>query len=64
MNECVYDENGHLVDDDSKYASCQGTPDIYGEDSPMSHTFLDPGGIAAHGIPAAASLLHACTGEK
>jgi RHS repeat-associated protein len=49
MNECFYDENDNLVDDNHPYAGCQGTPDQYdGHGSLLDkimHTGPDSGGI-------------------
>ena len=53
MNECFYDKNGNLVDQNHKFSKCGGTPDMYsGETDPIKHTFVDPGGIVEQGAPA------------
>lgn len=50
QNECFYDETGKLVDDKHPYSGCKGTPNSYDSASdPLSHTFLDPGGIMSAG---------------
>ena len=53
IGECFYDIVGTLVDECHQNAQCGGTPNQYGKDSPLAHTFLDAGGIVRSGIPAA-----------
>ncbi|MEQ9486944.1 DUF4280 domain-containing protein [Coleofasciculus sp. F4-SAH-05] len=51
--ECFYDESGQLVDENHEFAGCRGTPNQYdAHESPISHTFLDSGGIIRSGLPA------------
>ncbi|KCZ70539.1 hypothetical protein ANME2D_02559 [Candidatus Methanoperedens nitroreducens] len=46
QNECFYDHSGTLVDQNHPYAGCRGTPNQYdSDDSPVSHTLRDTGGI-------------------
>ena len=56
MNECFYDENGILVDENHKYSKCGGTPDAYDSSAGILDKFLhgtiDPGGVAFEGLPA------------
>ena len=53
MNECFYDKNGNLVDQNHKFSKCGGTPDMYsGDTDPIKHTFVDAGGIVEQGAPA------------
>jgi RHS repeat-associated protein len=50
--ECTYDECNRLVDQNHKYAQCQGTPDQYDTSDWWNHTFNDKGGIWEKGWPA------------
>ncbi|MEM9007837.1 MAG: DUF4157 domain-containing protein [Cyanobacteria bacterium P01_F01_bin.86] len=50
QNECFYDENGVLVDENHEHADCGGTPNQYDSASDWwNHTFEDEGGIWARG---------------
>jgi hypothetical protein len=53
IQECVYDDNGRLVDKDHAYADCRGTPDqYYAKNDKIRHALLDSGGIWHAGGPA------------
>jgi len=44
QQECFYDEDGNLVDENHEYAMCGGTPNQYDADAnPIAHTFPDSG---------------------
>jgi hypothetical protein len=46
QNECFYDEHGNLIDENSPYADCGGSPNQYNsETDKWDHTFNDEGGI-------------------
>ena len=46
QNECFYDENSALVDEDHENSGCRGTPNQFNSASDWwSHTFEDEGGI-------------------
>lgn len=46
QNECFYDHDGNLVDENHEYAGCRGTPNQYDSSSNwFKHTFFDTGGI-------------------
>ena len=46
QNECFYDHDANLVDENHEYAGCRGTPNQYDSSSNwFKHTFLDTGGI-------------------
>jgi uncharacterized Zn-binding protein involved in type VI secretion len=58
MNECFYDEQGVLVDENHEYSGCRGTPDQYdSKANPWKHTFEDEGGIRKAGAPALAESI-------
>jgi hypothetical protein len=61
QNECVYDEQGNLVDKSHPYAGCRGTPNEYDSQSdPVNHFIIDSGGPLRSGLPAAwDSMRHA-----
>ena len=50
QNECFYDDNSALVDEDHEYSGCRGTPNQFDSASDwLRHTFLDEGGIRSKG---------------
>jgi len=50
QNECFYDDDGNLVDENHEYAGCAGSPNQYdAEANPIAHTILDDGGILNRG---------------
>jgi hypothetical protein len=50
QNECFYDNNGTLVDENHPHAGCRGTPNQYDSaSSPISHFARDAGGILHSG---------------
>ncbi|HWA49686.1 MAG TPA: hypothetical protein VG742_15545 [Dongiaceae bacterium] len=52
IGECFYDEAGQLVDEGHPHGDCRGTPDQYGAEDWIGHTFFDSGGIVRSGGPA------------
>lgn len=53
QNECFYDHAGNLVDENSKYSGCRGTPNDYdSEKDTFKHAILDRGGVLMSGVPA------------
>jgi hypothetical protein len=54
QNECIYDDQGQLVDENHLYADCRGTPNSYdSKTDAYNHLFNDPGGPYYAGRPAA-----------
>jgi hypothetical protein len=50
QNECFYDDNGALVDEDHENSGCRGTPNQFDSASDWwGHTFEDEGGVWSRG---------------
>jgi len=59
QQECFYDEDGNIVDENHEYAMCGGTPNQYDADAnPIEHTFLDSGGIVQNGLQGIGESIH------
>lgn len=59
QQECFYDENGALVDENHEYAECGGSPNQYDADAnPWDHTVNDSGGIVSNGLQGLGGTIH------
>ena len=47
QQECVFDRNGNIIDENHPYAEMGGSANYYSDS--FNHTFVDPGGIAERG---------------
>ena len=53
QNECFYDHAGKLINENSEYSGCRGTPNDYDSDrDTFKHAAFDRGGLLRSGVPA------------